>query len=43
MTKLFENENMIRENSCEVLMNDIMKEKCLQECEKKSNLQIESS
>jgi hypothetical protein len=43
MTKLFENENMISENSCEVLMNDIMEEKFLQECEKKSNLQIESS
>jgi hypothetical protein len=43
MTKFFENKNMISENSCEVLLNDIMEEKCLQECEKKSNLQIEGS
>jgi len=43
MTELFENENMISENSCEMLMNDTMEEKCLQECEKKSSLQTESS
>jgi hypothetical protein len=36
---IFLNENLISENACEMFMNDIMEEKCLQECEINPNLQ----
>ncbi len=42
MTKSFENENMISENTCQVFMNDVMEEKSLQGCEINPNLQIEN-
>jgi hypothetical protein len=32
MAQFSKNENMIIENSCELFMNDVVKEKCLQEC-----------
>jgi hypothetical protein len=38
MVQFLKNENMISENACEVFKNDVMEEKCLQECEINSNL-----
>jgi hypothetical protein len=43
LAQFFENENMISENTCEMFMNDVMEEKCLQEYEIIPNIQIESN
>ncbi len=43
LAQFFENENKISENTCEMFMNDVMEEKCLQEYEIIPNIQIESN
>jgi hypothetical protein len=43
LAQFFENENMISENTCEMFMNDVMEEKCLQEYEIIPHIQIENS
>jgi hypothetical protein len=40
---IFLNEILITENACEVFVNDVMEEKCLQECEINPNLQIKTN
>jgi len=42
LTKSFENENMISENTFQVFMNDVMEEKSLQGCEINPNLQTKN-
>jgi hypothetical protein len=39
----YKNENMIIENTCEMFMNDVMEEECVQECEINVSLQTKSS
>jgi hypothetical protein len=34
---------LISENACEVFVNDVMEEKCLQECEINPNIQIKTN
>ncbi len=34
---------MINENACEMFMNDVMEERCLQKCEINCNLQTKNN
>jgi hypothetical protein len=43
MAQSSKNENMMNENTTKLCMNDVMEEKCLQECEINPNFQTKSS